>query len=386
MSFMQRITLFLITGSLIFCHCVHKTISKKETPSVVFTWLSNTNWLVETGKVRILLDGWITRIPRPGRPDIRNPETLSVAPVVPDEAGVRRIVKTLGIKKKLDYILSGHSHFDHSFDTAVWARLTGAHVIGPKSTCLQTIAQGIPESRCTIVTGGEMFDFDGGLHVRVVRWHHSGDVSTPLGLLLQTPMELVDVPTPDPITGGLWPGILDDFPVGNCLAFLFTMDHPEKSISWFWDNSGNADTFKESKIADDAFFKENNIALNNLVITPQERSVEESLVEAMEEERLGSVHLWLGYNNSYYVEQVIPILKPKAYIPQHWGGLWSPFSEGLGYDYSNERLISLVMDGGIDFHAQNQFMDKYRLDADGVTPIPNDAVKEKLGFLDRHIQ
>jgi len=379
MSLIKKIFIVLfVVGSVSVCRRAQKFIPT----SVDFTWMSNTSWLVETANVRILLDGWITRIPRPARPDIRKPETLTMMPVVPDTAGIRRIIQALGAHKKLDYILSGHSHFDHSFDTGVWAKLTGARIIGPRSTCLQAFAQGIPESQCTMVQGGETIDLGDGLSVRVVRWHHSGDIETPLGLLLQTPMELVNAPIPDPETEGLRPGILEDFPVGCCLGFLFTHHHPQHPLSWYWSNSGNADTFTEAKIADEAFLQEYGIALDNLKIIPQEKSIESYLIEAMDEQKLDSVDLWLGYNSSYQVEQVIPILRPKAFIPQHWGGLWNPFFEGLKSPYSNERLASVLSENGIDFYPQNQFMDKYRVDANGITCVPNDAVKKKLGFMD----
>ncbi len=383
MSLFKKGLFFLIVfASLNVCQRTQKSISTAAHPTIGFTWMSNTNWLVETGDIRILMDGWITRIPRPPRPDIDKMETLAAQPVAPDTEAVRRVAEAIGADKKLDYILSGHSHPDHSFDTAVWARLTGAHIIGPKSTCLQALAQGIPESQCTEVQGGETIDLGSGLSVRVVRWHHSGNVETPLGLLLQTPLALVDVPTPDPETGGLRPGILEDCPVGRCLAFLFTLNHPRRPVTWFWDNSGNSQTFHESKIADKAFFQEYGIALNNLKIAPQEKSTAAYLSEAMESGKLDSVDLWLGFNSSYYVEQVIPILKPNAFIPHHWGGLWSPFFDGPSYSFSNARLDSVLTDAGIDFHIQKQFMDKYRLDASGIKPISNDAVKAKLGFIE----
>ena len=372
--------ILLFAGLAIVCIQDQKTT---ETPHVDLTWMSNTNWLIETEDTRILLDGWITRIPPPPRPDIKNPETLAVQPLVPDTAGIKRVFNVLEKEKKIEYILSSHSHFDHSFDTAVWAKLTGAHIIGPRSTCLQAFAQGIPESQCSIVRGGETFDLGGGLNVRVVRWHHSGDISTPLGLLLQTPMELIDMPTPDPETGGLRPGILEDFPNGGgSWAYLFTYDHPGQPLSWFYSSSGNADTFRESKIADEAFLKEHDMTLSNLVITPEEKSIEEYLIAAMDAAKLDHIDLWLGYNNSYHVEQVSSVIKPTAFIPQHWGGLWSPFFEGLKSPYSNERLISVLDKEGIDFHLQRQYMDKYKLDVSGITPVPNDTVKERLGFKD----
>jgi hypothetical protein len=380
MTFIKKVLILLFAALSTVCIQGQKT---KETPHVELTWMSNTNWLIETEDVRILLDGWITRIPRPPRPDLKNPETLSVQSLVPDATGVKRVFDALGNDKKIKYILSSHSHFDHSFDTAVWARLTGAHIIGPRSTCLQAFAQGIPESQCSVVQGGETFDLGGGLNVRVIRWHHSGDISTPLGLLLQTPMELIDIPTPDPETGGLRPGILEDFPNGGgSWAYLFTLDQPGQPLSWFHSSSGNADTFRESKIADEAFLKEHGMTLNNLIITPEEKSIEEYLTAAMDAAKLDHIDVWLGYNNSYHVEQVSSVLKPKAFIPQHWGGLWYPFFEGLKSPYSNERLISVLEKEGIDFHLQRQYMDKYRLDTSGITPVPNDTVKERLGFKD----
>ena len=378
MSRIAKVVFFLlILVSVNVCKRAQKSVSTH----VDFTWMSNTNWLVETEDVRVLLDGWITRIPRPmARPDLSKPETLSMPPAVPDKAGIQRVSEALDANRQLDFILSGHSHADHSFDTAIWAKLTGAHVIGPRSTCLQAYAQGIPKSQCTEVQGGETFDLGGGLSVRVVRWHHSGNIETPTGLLLQTPIELIDVPTPDPETGGLRPGILEDCPVGRCLAYLFTLHHPQNPISWFFDNSGNSQTFHEAKIADEAFFQEYGITLTNLEITPQEKSIAAYLSEAMESERLDSVDLWLGYRSSYYVEQVIPILKPKAFIPHHWGGLWSSFFAGPSYSFSNDRLVSVLTDVGIDLYVQKQFMDKFRLDAKGITCIKNDEIKKKLGF------
>jgi len=373
-----RLFVFLVAGLSGFCSWSERS---EVPPSVEFTWMSNTNWLIETPEVRILLDGWITRIPRPPRPDINDVRTLSVPPVLPDTEGITRVFDSLG-DKRIDYILSGHSHFDHSFDTAVWARLTGAHVIGPKSTCLQAFAQGIPEAQCSIINGRETFDLGGGLKVRVVRWHHSGDISTPIGLLLQTPMELKEMPSPDSETGGLRPGILEDFPIGGgCWAYLFTLDHPEHPLSWFYSNSGNPNTFYESKIVDQAFIDKYGIDMTNLEIIPQEKSIEEYLIEAVEAQGLESVDLWLGYNNSLHVKQVISVMRPDAFIPQHWGGLWSDFFKGLQSPYSNERLISVLREEGIDFFPQTQFMDKYRLDKAGVIPVTNDEVKKRLGFV-----
>ena len=97
-------------------------------------------------------------------------------------------------------------------------------------------------------------------------------------------------------------------------------------------------------------------------------------------EHLTGVDLWLGYNSGRYIEQVIDILKPKAFIPHHWGGVWSGFFEGLQKTYSNPKLKELLSNRNIAFLPQRQYMDKYRLDNNGLHRVPNQRVKKNLGF------
>lgn len=66
--------------------------------------------------------------------------------------------------------MTGHSHWDHSFDTATWSKLTGAPVVGSRTTCLEAAAQNLPEGRCQPVYGGERIDPAEGISLRVVRW------------------------------------------------------------------------------------------------------------------------------------------------------------------------------------------------------------------------
>ena len=50
----------------------------------------------------------------------------------------------------MNLLLTGHSHWDHSFDTATWSKLTGARIIGSKTTCLQAQAESVPVERCRL--------------------------------------------------------------------------------------------------------------------------------------------------------------------------------------------------------------------------------------------
>ena len=60
-----------------------------------------------------------------------------------DLASVTRVRDAVLGNAKLDYLLAGHSHFDHTWDTPTWAKLTGAPMIGGVSSCFQALAQGV---------------------------------------------------------------------------------------------------------------------------------------------------------------------------------------------------------------------------------------------------
>ena len=62
-------------------------------------------------------------------------------PFTPDVAAVTRVMDALGRPTRVNLLLTGHSHWDHSFDTATWSKLTGARIIGSKTTCLQAQAE-----------------------------------------------------------------------------------------------------------------------------------------------------------------------------------------------------------------------------------------------------
>jgi hypothetical protein len=85
-------------------------------PAEVFlTWMSVTNWLFEVGNSRIVMDGYISRIPQEA---FSGPSFATARPTKPDEPAIRQVIAALGGSGKIDFILTGHSHFDHSFDTA----------------------------------------------------------------------------------------------------------------------------------------------------------------------------------------------------------------------------------------------------------------------------
>jgi hypothetical protein len=225
--------LMSVTIRLVFARASGAETEKPQ--QVLLTWMSITNWLFEVGHTRIITDGYISRIPQEAFSGVG---FATAKPTKPDEPAIKRLIEALGDSSKINFILTGHSHYDHSFDTAVWAKMSGAQIIGSRSTCLQAIAQGVPASQCTAVEGGETIPLSDHVTVRVVRWNHSGDVSTPMGRVLYTPVELVKSPSVAPDTEGLRPGTLQDFPNGGgARAYLFTVTTATGPVSWFYSNT-----------------------------------------------------------------------------------------------------------------------------------------------------
>src|SRR5439155_12280580 len=125
--------------------------------------------------LKIVTDGYFTRLPQSAFSGGGGGLATTSQPFTPDVAAVSRVMSALGGRRSVNLLLTGHSHFDHSFDTATWSRLTGARIIGSQTTCFQAIAEEIPAERCMAVNGGESMTLADGVRMRVVRWNHSGD-------------------------------------------------------------------------------------------------------------------------------------------------------------------------------------------------------------------
>jgi hypothetical protein len=273
------------------------------------------------------------------------------------------VLDALGGASKIDVLLTGHSHFDHSFDTATWSRLTDARIIGSQTTCYQAMAEDIPIERCTPVLGREKIALAEGTTMWVVRWNHSGDPA--INAEQHNPVELKTVPIQDPATGGLHTGVAEDFPNGGgSRAFLFTVDGPQGHIAWFYQDSASA------------------VDLNMPIV---EGGVNygaplDNLKTAMKNAGLQSVDLWIGTGGAAVAQLVVPVLKPKAYMPVHWDGLWEPFFAGMPKPYSDSPLEQFLTKEGVKLIKPGQYMDKWRLAPDGIRALDNTAVKRSLGF------
>jgi len=108
----------------------------------------------------------------------------------------------------------------------------------------------------------------------------------------------------------------------------------------------------------------------------------ENLKAAMRDAGLDQVDLWIGTGGIAIARLLTPLLKPKAYLPVHWDDFFAPFENGVTTPYSDPELEAYLRQEKIKLIKPHQYMDKWRLDATGITPEPNERVKRALGFSD----
>jgi L-ascorbate metabolism protein UlaG (beta-lactamase superfamily) len=347
----------LIALMLVF---VLAPVSAQRPPSVLLTWMSVTNMFIEIGQLKILIDGYITRLPVD---DFYGGATGVAHTRRPHGSDSAAVIRVAGVAARPNLILNGHSHFDHSLDIPTWAKWSGAPIIGSKTMCFQAIASGVSADRCRVVNGGEKIDLPSGATLRVVRWNHSGDSTR--NPEQHDPRELAAPPTPDPATGGFRLGVAEDFPNGGGnRAYLFTVDGPDGRFGWFFNNSSSAADLDKPIIVDGVNYG----------------APIENLRAAMKESGLASLNLWIGSAGVEVAKRVVPIIKPRAFLPVHWDDYTSPFLEGVKRPYADKPLETFLESEGITVVRPAQYMDKWALDRTGIRPVPNDAVKRALGF------
>src|SRR3954464_8947499 len=97
-------------------------------PTVEMTWMSIANWYFRIGDKRIVMDGYVTRVPQslfvPSPVFPKDLYTFTKGPYGVDVPAVTRVKNAMLGADKLDLLLAGHAHFDHTWDTPAWSRLT----------------------------------------------------------------------------------------------------------------------------------------------------------------------------------------------------------------------------------------------------------------------
>jgi glyoxylase-like metal-dependent hydrolase (beta-lactamase superfamily II) len=338
-------------------------IAQEGPMHVDITWMSMANLHYQIGNVGVVTDGYISRIPEEAFFGGPSGLASSRRAYRPDIDAVSDVLVALGGPPRVTLLLTGHSHWDHSFDTATWSGLTQAPIIGSRTTCFQVQAEDIPADRCTVVDGTEAIALSPGVTMYVVRWNHSGDSDR--NPEQHNPVELDGMPTLDAASGGLRPGVAEDFPNGGgSRGFLFVVEGPGGSFSWFQQSSASAVDLDMPIVVD----------------CVDHGAPIENLRAALEQAGLDRVDLWIGTGGLGVARLVVPVIRPKAYLPIHWDGLWDPFEDGLARPFAGGALEAYLREVAIELVAPGQFMDQWRLDATGIQSRNNQAVQQSLGL------
>jgi L-ascorbate metabolism protein UlaG (beta-lactamase superfamily) len=118
--------------------------------SATLEWLGTATFRLTIGDLVLFLDTYMDRVP-------------SAPPVGLGAAEVTRA----------DYILMGHSHFDHLGGADVIAKNTGAKIIGSNETCRVMRERGVPDGQLMASQGGERHGLAAGITVRVFPGLHT---------------------------------------------------------------------------------------------------------------------------------------------------------------------------------------------------------------------
>jgi hypothetical protein len=118
--------------------------------SATLEWLGTATFRLKIGGLTLFLDTYMDRVPA------APPVGLSAAEVT-----------------EADFILVGHSHFDHLGGADVIAKATGARIIGSHETCRVMRERGLPDEQLLASSGGERHGLAEGVSVRVLPSMHA---------------------------------------------------------------------------------------------------------------------------------------------------------------------------------------------------------------------
>ena len=113
-------------------------------------WFGCATFRLTLGKLVVFLDAYLDRVPGAPQPGL-----------VPEDV------------QRADWIVVGHSHFDHLFGAERIAKRTGARILGSHETVRIMEAQGVPLAQMIAVSGGERVRLSDDVVVDVYPSQHS---------------------------------------------------------------------------------------------------------------------------------------------------------------------------------------------------------------------
>ncbi|HPC40808.1 MAG TPA: MBL fold metallo-hydrolase [Spirochaetota bacterium] len=129
---------------------LYQSLLVKETPrhgeGITVTWLGTAGLLISDGQTALLIDPYVSRFGMG--------KVFFQRPLASDRELVRKWSEKLG-KKNIRAVIVSHSHFDHLADAPLFARETGAPLIGTESTLNAGRGAGLREDELRLVKPGQ---------------------------------------------------------------------------------------------------------------------------------------------------------------------------------------------------------------------------------------
>lgn len=362
-------------------------------PQFSLTWIAVTTWLIETNGQRILVDGYLTR-PEP----FANPGDAagSFRPLNSDAKTVEAVISAVTHgDNRIDYILVGHTHYDHSLDVPLIAQRTGATIIGSPSACFQALGQGVPSARCKPVNGGEVIKLGskGGLETTLYAIHgnHSGEGDS----VLHVPLELsrpITVSPPMSATGDIRPGVQEQMPNGGgTRAFLIKTAGRGGAVSLSVETSGSPSDF-DQPIKVLTCVGDEPAPCRKTVPGPTFQSPASAFAAALKTSGLSHVDLMIamggggpqqGDPSASLTAKEANLLHPRFLLPTHWNNSRASILKGLDRPYrADPGMVQWLTAHGTTMTWPSQLLDRWVLDSSGLRPVENHAAKAALGLAD----
>ena len=128
-----------------------------EPGGIAVRYLGVSTYEVSDGQTTVLLDAGVTR------PTMWQ---LATSPVESDPGIVDQWIR------QVDFVLINHAHYDHLLDAPRIAEVTGAIIVGSRSTCNFALSRGVPREQVREVEGGARLKL-GSFDVIVQETEHS---------------------------------------------------------------------------------------------------------------------------------------------------------------------------------------------------------------------
>lgn len=113
-------------------------------------WLGVATLLIDDGETQIMTDGFVSR---PKELDL-----LLQRPISSDIKAIEQLIETQSINR-LAAIMPVHSHYDHAMDSAEFAKLTGAELLGSTTTANIAAGSKLDPALTKVVQQGVAYDY-----------------------------------------------------------------------------------------------------------------------------------------------------------------------------------------------------------------------------------